>query len=333
VRGYNSYGAGEWSTVKAVVVTPPPYAPTLNDISEPDDEGNYTVSWSYGYSYPPVDSYTLQEATDANFSSPAEYYPGTSTSQAIYGKEPGTYYYRVRGHNVSGPGEWSAVKSVSVRSYSYYYDFNSSTKIVNPWPIRRTSYWEGDVKTKATWTEEHDGTIYIVMDDRYDFSIASPMEVAPAPPYVIETRVKIHDPANLVAYGIIFGGNGGSPCPAYRDTGCFNHYYRLEAINHGKLKVGLKRIDYHEPESSDSRGKGRGKELIAYKDISGDGDDWNTWRIVVKSDGIKIYVGGDLWGSTDDDKYVNEPYFGIYASANEYKPAIGRYDYYYVTPD
>jgi hypothetical protein len=313
---------------------PIPYAPTLNNISNDDENGDYVVSWSYGYTDPPVTNYTLQEASDADFTDPTEY-STSSTSYTFSDKDSGTYYYRVRGNNSYGPGEWSNTRSVSVRSYSYYYDFNSSTKVMDPWPIARTSYWRGDLGSdRVTWTEEHDGTMYLVMDDKWDFAIASPKEEAPALPYTIRTRVRVHDPANLVAYGIVFGGNEGSPCPAYRDTGCFSHYYRLEVIwDGGGLKAGLKRIDYHEPESSEDRGKGRGKELIDYEYIPGGADAWNTWKFVVRSDGIDIYLNDEHWESTSDDKYVDDPYFGVYASANEYKPAIGRFDYFYVEPD
>jgi hypothetical protein len=170
------------------------------------------------------------------------------------------------------------------------------------------------------------------MNDKWDFTIGSPLEAAPSPPYVIQVRAKVHDPGNLIAYGIIFGGNGGSPCPAYRDTGCLTHYYRLEVIWDGRLKAQLKRIDYHEPESSDDRGKGRGAELVGYTYIPGGGEEWNTWKFVVESDGIDIYLNGNHWRSVSDTRYVNDPYFGVYASANEYKPAIGRFDYFYVDP-
>jgi len=309
---------------------PIPYAPTLNDIDNADEDGNYTVSWSYNYPVGPtdVDTYTLQEAADTNFANPTNYYPGSSKLYAISDKDSGTYYYRVRGNNGYGPGEWSNVKSVTVRSYSYHYEFNSATTIPNSWPIRRTSLYEGD-KWGGVWTQESENSLFIVADDKYDFVIASPLEVAPSPPYVIQTRVKTHDPANLVAYGVVFGGNSGSPCPAYRDSGCFYHYYRLEVIwDGGALKAGFKRIDSHEAD----KGKGRGDELIEYGYVSGDPNGWHTWKFEVKSNGIDIYYDGSLFGHTDDHAYVNSPYFGVYASANEYKPAIGRFDYYHVDP-
>jgi uncharacterized repeat protein (TIGR01451 family) len=310
---------------------PVPYATTLNDIANADQDTDYTVSWSYYDNDPNVQdptSYTLQEAkgTPTGF---VDVYSGSSTSRQFTDKEDGTYYYRVRGQNSWGPGAWSAVKSTTVRSRSYHYDFSRS--YAKPaWPIRRTSLYKGD-QWGGTWTEEHDGTMYALMNDRFDFAIASPWEEAPPPPYVIKVRVKIHDPANLAAYGIIFGGNGGSPCPAYRTSGCLTHYYRLEVIWDSALKAGLKRIDQHESD----KGHGQGKELIGYQYVtgSGSGDDWHEWKFKVKSDGIEVYFDGEKIGSTSDNKYVNDPYFGVYVSANEYKPAIGRFDYYYVDPD
>jgi uncharacterized repeat protein (TIGR01451 family) len=310
---------------------PVPYAPTLNDIANADQAPDYTVSWSYYDNDPGVQdptSYTLQEAKDTPTGF-VDVYSGSSTSWSFTDKEDGTYYYRVQGQNSWGPGAWSAVKSTTVRSRSYHYDFSRS--YAKPaWPIRRTSLYKGD-QWGGTWTEEHDGSLYALMNDRFDFAIASPWEEAPDPPYVIKVRAKIHDPANLAAYGIIFGGNGGSPCPAYRASGCLTHYYRLEVIWDSALKAGLKRIDQHESD----KGHGQGKELIGYQYVtgSGSGDDWHEWKFKVKSDGIEVYFDGEKIGSTSDTKYINDPYFGVYVSANEYKPAIGRFDYYYVDRD
>lgn len=316
-----------------------PPIPTLNSVPVPDENGNYTVSWT-AVDWPEVDRYVLQESTTSSFGSISNSWTTASTSQAIqHDLGSGTFYYRVRADDDDywGEGPYSNIQSVTLPSAqpSYYYNFNHTGTIMNPWPIRRTSYWQGDV-AGATWTEQpadHTDSIFIIMNDKFDFSLASPMEEAPDPPYVIETRVRIHEPANLVSYGVVFGANGGSPCPAYRDTGCFEHYYRLDVIWNGtSLKAGFKRIDYHEPESSSSRGAGRGSELISYKYVTDDHLDWHTWRFEVKPTGIDIYFDGGLYGSTSDTHYVNQPYFGIWAAANEYKPAIGRFDYFNVYP-
>ena len=95
---------------------PLPFAPTLNDINNPDNDGDYTVSWTYdpGDASIPVATFTLQEATDADFSSPINF-PNTGiTSQVITGQTPGNYYYRVRGNNSYGAGTWSNSRSVTV---------------------------------------------------------------------------------------------------------------------------------------------------------------------------------------------------------------------------
>jgi len=96
---------------------PVPYKPTLDDINNPDQNGDYTVSWSYDAGHPDVTepvTYTLQEATQEDPSDWTTVYEGSGTSQPFTDKDGGTYYYRVRGHNAFGAGEWSDVKSTSV---------------------------------------------------------------------------------------------------------------------------------------------------------------------------------------------------------------------------
>jgi len=313
-----------------------PPIPTLNAIPNPDASGNYVVSW-VAVDWPAVDRYVLQESTSSSFGSITDHWTTTGTSQPIqHDPGSGTFYYRVRADDDDywGEGPYSNIQSVTLRAY--YYDFNHVGNIVNPWPIRRTSYWNGAGVEGIAWTlepDDHLDSIFILMADKWDFAIGSPMEIAPSPPYVIETRAAIHDPSNLVSYGVVFGGNGGSPCPAYRETGCFSHYYRLNVVwNGGSLKYNLKRIDYHEAD----KGHGRGPVLIGGDNMAqlpGNADGFHIWKIVVKPTGIDLYYDGALQGSTTDTTYVNEPYFGIFSSTYEYKPGIGRYDWFNVFPD
>jgi hypothetical protein len=90
---------------------PVPYTPTLYSISNPDGDGNYTVSWSTAEL---ASTYELQEDDNSTFSSPAVVYSGSGTSKYISGKTPATYYYRVRGCNSYGCGSWSQTRSVLV---------------------------------------------------------------------------------------------------------------------------------------------------------------------------------------------------------------------------
>jgi len=91
---------------------PIPDAPTLNAISNPGGSMNYTVSWNAAYL---ANTYTLQEATNAAFSSPVVVYgPGSGLSWSASGKATGTYYYRVKASNSYGDSGWSNVQSVQV---------------------------------------------------------------------------------------------------------------------------------------------------------------------------------------------------------------------------
>jgi hypothetical protein len=329
----SAWGEGPWSNLEAGQASPP--IVTLEDIPAPDTSNSYTIRWSLDATpSDPIDRYRLQESTDANFTNVAREWLPTGTSQLVQqGTLGGTLYYRVRAEDddcwSAQVAPWSNVKSISI---GYRYDFNSPTKRVNPWPIRRTTYWEGD-REGVTWTEEQDGAMDIIISDKWDTTLASPMVPAPAVPYSIWTRVQILEPSNLVSYGIFFGGNGGSPCPAYRETGCLTHYYRLNALWYNGLRANLKRIDYHESE----KGKGRGDDLSDWIELGGepyyaDPNGWNTWEIQVNNDGFRVIINGQLFASTSDTTYIHEPYFGVLASTDEYKPAIGHFDYYYVTP-
>jgi hypothetical protein len=90
---------------------PIPDVPVLHDISNPDGDGNYTVSWSPAAR---AVTYTLQEDRDGSFSNPVVIYSGTGTSTTITGRGSGIYYYRVKATNSWGDSGWSQIKSVTV---------------------------------------------------------------------------------------------------------------------------------------------------------------------------------------------------------------------------
>jgi hypothetical protein len=113
VRAFTASCTTEWSTPRSVRVWPIPSTPTLYPISNPDGDGNYTVSWS---SVSDATSYTLQEDDNPSFSSPITVYSGPSTSKGISGKSPGTYYYRVRASNCRDNSGWSKPQAVTVEA-------------------------------------------------------------------------------------------------------------------------------------------------------------------------------------------------------------------------
>ncbi len=93
---------------------PVPYQPVLDAIEDPDGDGTYVVSWTEV----PVRlaiTYTLQEATDLAFMADVRDVCSTvQLSCTVSGNLPGSYYYRVRGHNGWGDGPWSAVEATMV---------------------------------------------------------------------------------------------------------------------------------------------------------------------------------------------------------------------------
>jgi hypothetical protein len=88
-----------------------PATPMLNAISNEDGDGNYTVSWSSSVG---ASTYTLQEATNADFSNAITAYSGPDTSKAFSGRAVGTYYYRVRASNEHASSGWSNIRQVTV---------------------------------------------------------------------------------------------------------------------------------------------------------------------------------------------------------------------------
>ncbi len=155
-RAQDSTGTGEMDTITVTISNaafycylpivykrwpPTPYPPTLNEIENADGDGNYTVSWEYG-TYPGVPeptSFTLQEASDTGFTAPTEWtFPGSTFSKAFTDKPSGTHYYRVRGANEHGAGEWSDVRSVAVQGF--YDDFSDAN---SGWPRATYNHPDG----------------------------------------------------------------------------------------------------------------------------------------------------------------------------------------------
>jgi hypothetical protein len=92
---------------------PIPYPAKLNPIDNTDRDGFYTVSWEV---VDLADAYVLEEDDNAGFSSPTTVYEGPGTSWLVPdpGKSAGIYYYRVRGRNQWGYGEYSNVEVATV---------------------------------------------------------------------------------------------------------------------------------------------------------------------------------------------------------------------------
>ena len=304
---------------------PIPYGTTINAIDNADEDGDYTVSWSYDHTDVLATSYTLQESKDdATFANPTSY-STSSTSYPFTDKNDGTYYYRVRAVNQYGSGDWSGIVSTKVE-LSYRDDFD--TESTWRW-VRGDDIIKQDNNFRIRY---RDGKIYMLIIGSYDFGIISPRVQALAVPYTVQARFSVvknesfdgrnYYIRNGTTFGLVFGANSGSPCPADRSAdpgeGCFEHYYRLMMIydvhSPDKFRYNMKRIDSHEED-----GKGRGPKLFEGYTPSLDADDWNNFKLVVTESDINAYVNGEYLGKTDKTDYIYEPYFGIFMGS----PDIG----------
>jgi hypothetical protein len=136
---------------------PIPFTPSLNPIENPDQDGNYTVSWTAADL---ADTYSLEEDDNPDFTSPTVVFNGAALSWQAANKSPDTYYYRVRGHNTYGYGFYSNVRSVTV---------------VPPTPVAPTLYDiendDRDGEYPITWSAATRADTYsLEEDDNPDFS-------------------------------------------------------------------------------------------------------------------------------------------------------------------
>lgn len=349
VRALNNYGTGEWSNVIQVVVTAPvPYAPVLADIDNADGNTSYNLNWSYtNVDFLPT-SYEVQEATDVNFTANLKTpcTPGASTTCALTGKTVGTYYYRVRGVNAAGAGDWSVAKSAAVTTVSRNYNFDGT---LEGWAIRRSDEPVDPDGNPIPQPLSRDNKLYTMIVGSGDFAMISPMETAPSVPYAIVTVADVvngetingieYSPKDQMKYSIIFGANGGTPCPATENTpknqGCLSHYYRLrvrwDAGNQQSVAWALQRIDFHEGDND----QGQPPKTLAEGNLTTNANDWNKWKIAVlntSGDNIKVYHG---WSesqiaSVRDTNYINEPYFGVQIISPNWGSVAVRWDWFQV---
>jgi uncharacterized repeat protein (TIGR01451 family) len=242
------------------------------------------------------------------------------------------YYYRVVPVGPWGAGAYSNVVKVVG---NYYDDFSNPA---TGWKLRRSSLLE---KMYAYYSVENGVDVFIALvDDRYDWLLASPLRPAPAVPYKIEYRARVHDASNLVSGGIVYGGDwNGGECPQlgtlfFTGRNCFNQFYVHNYIFYGPLKLQWEKINElrYCPDCGGSALKREGDFAIIDAIIpGGQSVDWNDYRVEVRNDGVRLYINGAFIRHFTDTQYVNQPYFGVFASTFEYKPAIWFFDTFRVT--
>lgn len=313
---------------------PVPYAPILAGTGDPLWDAPVRLDWAAEaplVTYP-IETYTVEESLSSDFSTADSYTVLTTSVPYTVPAKPfgtmGTYFYRVRAQNAWGPSEWSNVVSALLLSQR-----DEFTHPETGWAPVRTSYW--DLETMAADYGAND--LVTRVEDRFDFAIFSPLRPAPEPPYAIKMRTQILHKANETSFGIVFGGNEGSFCGVTRwnaadPNGCFSHYYRLNVIWGGYLKVSLSRIDEHAGIAGGGQGSGDSGGYSALDWWEARADGWNEWEIRVYDTGFEAYVNGYYIGGRGDTLYLQDPYYGIFSSTYEYNGARFVHDYFYVEP-
>ncbi len=310
---------------------PIPYAPTLEEIANPDQEQDYTVNWTYEYTDPPVTHYTLQEAKNADFTQDVnEFTEIASTSRSFADKDGGTYYYRVRGHNDDGPGPWSNVRSTTVElPFSYFDDFSD---LGSGWPSlvddQRWAFYEVDPNPPTP----DDGSPYPRTGDGYFIArrsssppraIFSPGVAVPSQNYEIEVDSRWWEGRWYATYQILFGADESlSNYYAVRvqmnDIGNFCRFsvvkttpYATTLLNEGwtapeAIHCGERRLDPATP--------------------------WNHWRIRREDNWIEVHVNGTFLGMWKDSSFGANRYFGVRATLFEgFTPSKPEFDNFSVT--
>ena len=291
---------------------PIPYPVVLNPISNAGYTSNYTVTWQAADL---ATSYTLQEDNNSSFSSPQEYGMGASLSQVFTNKPGGRYYYRVRGVNTWGYGEWSNIESTLV---GYYFDDFSNS--ASGWRVAHDSlYTLGYI---ADWYR-----IYVPLDFRgggnVDTWFDQPAVLAPLqPPSGSDYCVSVDtyfasEPGWWESHSLIFGASAD-----------MHILYRLETNVNGDWAVS-KYTDYHIPYGGIHAGD---TAIIDWHEENGQhvrkDQGLNHLKVIVKGTTATFYINGatplDYAVGLNDLPSLNR--VGVIGGSYEVTPVDSRFD-------
>ena len=318
----------------------PEPGPVTLSVGQPNSANAWGLSWTESVG---AHGYEIQEAQEPDFSDAVTIRVGPTTSQAI-SKSPSpfnVYYYRVRSRVGDLAGPWSNVGQV-VGGYRDDFD-NPNTG----WSMRRSTYLE---EVKGFY---ENGRYVMQIFDRFDWGIVSPLQPAPRVPYAIDFEMRSISQIYTHSAGGVFGGDWtGQTCPPgtsfdewYRHTACFNHFYNTNIIYNDSdasrvvLQLLFERVDRLEwclgCGGSPMKRVGYTGNLQNLKNVNP--FEWNHYRIEVRQDGIKFYAGlpGQpltLQYEHGDTRWVNSPYFGLFASTDIIDNLTWRFEYVQVMP-
>jgi hypothetical protein len=314
------------------IYMPVMYNPMFITATRPNSANQWTINWE---NIPSATGYTIQESSSSDFSTVTELSLGTVNSYQYNNPLSfnNVYYYRLKPVYATYEGAWSNTEIVVG---GYRDDFSDAS---SGWvPMRRTTYLEETNAYYGSGSEA--GNLIIIVADKWDWLIASPLTPAPEVPYAIQYRARVHDASNLVSGGMVFGGDwNGLACPEYgniyQTTNCFNQFYNFNFIYYGPLKLLYEQVDslFYCPTCGESQIKRVGPTSEYDPAVPLEtAKDWHTYRVEVRSTGAILFIDGVQKTTYSDTSYIYDPYFGVFASTFEYKPSIWFFDYFQIEP-
>lgn len=289
---------------------PLPYPTVLYPIDNPTYNDTYDVAWQAAEL---ATSYLLQEDDNDSFSSPQEY-SVTALSRGFTNKPGGRYYYRVRGVNAWGVGEWSNIQSTLV---GYFFDDFS-----NP-----ASGWQVAYDPLYTLRYlDNEYSLYVPLDFRGGGSVdtwfAQPAVLAPVnppsgSPYCVSVDTYFaSQPGWWEQHSLIFGASADK-----------HILYRLETNVNGDWAVAKYR-NYHMPYGGIHADN---QLIIDWHEETGEhvnpGNGRNHLKVIVSGTTATFYINGhalDFASGLNDLPSLN--YVGVIGGSYEVTPVDSRFD-------
>jgi hypothetical protein len=113
VRAKTPGGDGPWSVVRQLLVQAIPVAPALSSPADGEQICNPAPTL-YWQASPFADLYRIEIDDAPDFASPLNQNSSQSTETSPTPKAPGQYWWRVKGGNACGEGDWSAARSFTI---------------------------------------------------------------------------------------------------------------------------------------------------------------------------------------------------------------------------
>ncbi len=331
---------------------PLPYPPTNPDVTPPNMQGNYTLSWDY-IGFPDITaptSYVLEEALDAVFSDPTVYEPGLNTSYSFTGKLPDMYYYRVRGQNSYGPGDWTYFPPVNV-TREFFDDFSDPSSGWRTGEVERYNFWDPnhyglEVVGNLNYVDGH-YQIYVPRHrgswppGEVDTFWVWPAVAAPLPPdayplpdrYCVEVRAAFVNPSYWAGrWGVVFGANTNfDQLYAFNITDIQNRAMIYYQNYHFPGNSNYRHCDYQNDCAPNQKHYLLPWYQENYRDPAiHEGNAYNTLKIVVRGDWVYSYANGVLL----DERAFSFPRdrIGLMGGSWEVTPIDLRIDYFHYQP-